>query len=276
MLNRLIDAVADLARRRLRRGSATWRMLARTWYAWRACWSTCRDNRWMRRQWARRESEFNRLLGELSSRTDDFFVIQIGACDGLMADPIHDWITRCNWRGILVEPQRLEFEKLKETYRQHQDRLIFENAAICDRDGTCTLHRVKDSERSADWERGFASLLPRFASDRFIAETVPCITFDTLLRRHGVSRVDLLQIDAEGYDFEILKLVDFKKIRPWMIRYEHRHLMPRDKHACRVYLERRGYRILEMQFDSGGVSAFASSAASRAEEGVRVRQFTEN
>src|SRR4029453_1473130 len=107
--------------------------------------------------------------------------------------------------------------------------------------------------RSADWERGFASVLPRFASDRFIAETVPCITFDTLLRRHRVTRVDLLQIDAEGYDFEILKLVDLQNLRPAMIRYEHRHLMPRDKHACRIYLEQHGYRILEMRFDSGCV-----------------------
>jgi hypothetical protein len=68
----------------------------------------------MRGQWARCESEFNRLLGELSSRTDDFVVIQIAARDGLMADPIHDWIKGCRWTGILVEPQRLEFEKLKD------------------------------------------------------------------------------------------------------------------------------------------------------------------
>jgi hypothetical protein len=27
-------------------------------------------------------SEFNQLLGELSATTDDFFMIQIGACDG--------------------------------------------------------------------------------------------------------------------------------------------------------------------------------------------------
>jgi FkbM family methyltransferase len=253
MLDRMIETAAHHARRRLRRGSRAWRLLARTWYAWRAYWATCRDNRWMQRRWARRESEFNRLLGKLSSRTADFFVIQIGACDGLMADPIHDWITRCHWRGILVEPQQLEFEKLKDTYRQDRDRLIFENVAICDRDGTCTLYRVKESARTADWERGFASLLPRFASDRFIAETVPCITFETLLRRHRVSRVDLLQIDAEGYDFEILKAVDFQKCRPAMIRYEHRHLMPRDRHACQIYLERRGYQLLEMKFDTGAV-----------------------
>jgi len=253
MLNRIIDAAAHLARRKLRRGSGSWRMLARTWYAWRTFWAACRNNRWMQHRWARNEAEFDRLIREISTRTDDFFVVQIGACDGLLADPIHRWIQSFKWRGILVEPQRVEFEKLTNTYKQDQDRLVFENVAICDRDGTCTLYRMKDDARSEEWERGFASLLPRFASDRFIADTVPCITFDTLLHRHQVTRVDLLQIDTEGYDFEILKLVDLNKVRPVLIRYEHRHLMPGDKHACRRYLERHGYTILEMEFDSGCV-----------------------
>lgn len=253
MLDRVIDAAADVLRRKVRRGSGLWRVLARTFWACRAGLVLCRNNPWMQRQWTRRESEFNRLLGALSATTDDFFVIQIGACDGLMADPIHDWIKRSNWRGILVEPQELEFQKLKDTYRQEQDRLIFENVAIADSDGTCTLYRLKDSARSSDWERGTASLLPPFDSDRFIAETVKSITFETLLRRHRVSRLELLQIDAEGYDFEILKRIDFRSLRPAMIRYEHRHLRPRDKHACKIHLERWGYRILEMRFDTGAV-----------------------
>src|SRR6187200_2805360 len=143
MLNRIIDAAAHLARRKLRRGSGSWRMLARTWYAWRTFWAACRDNRWMQHRWARNEAEFDRLIREISTRTDDFFVIQIGACDGLLADPIHRWIQSFKWRGILVEPQRVEFEKLTNTYKQDQDRLVFENVAICDRDGTCTLYRMK-------------------------------------------------------------------------------------------------------------------------------------
>lgn len=263
MLDRAIDAAAEIARRNLRRGSGTWRALARIWGVWLASLAYCRNNPWMRRQWARRESEFYRRLGELSAARDDFFVVQIGACDGLMADPIHDWIKRTTWRGILVEPQASEFERLKETYREENDRLVFENVAIGDRDGSCTLYRVNDSTRTAEWERGFASVLPRLASDRCIAETVPCITLDTLLRRHRVARVDLLQIDAEGYDYEILKRLDFKTLRPVMIRYEHRHLRARDKHACKAHLKRWGYRILETQFDTGafGVTDVADRRA---------------
>ena len=65
--------------------------------------------------------------------------------------------------------------------------------------------------RLGTWHR---VVVPPFDSDRFIAETVKSITFDTLLRRHGVSRLDLLQIDAEGYDFEILKRIDFRAFDP--------------------------------------------------------------
>ena len=48
-----------------------------------------------------------------------------------------------------------------------------------------------------------------------------------------------------------------------MIRYEHRHLRPRDKHACKIHLERCGYRILEMRFDTGAVQGPAHPRPTR-------------
>jgi FkbM family methyltransferase len=271
MLDRVVDGAAEFLRHTIRRDSGTWRVLARAFWSWRAWLARCRRHPWAVRRWARHESEFNRLLAHRSTAIRDFFVIQVGACDGVMADPLHDWIKRANWRGILVEPQALEFERLKATYAQERHRLVFENVAIADMDGTCTLYRLDDAARTDDWERGRASLLPPYDAHRFIAETVPCITFDSLLRRHDVTRVDLLQIDAEGYDFEILKRVDFATLRPALIRYEHRHLRPKDKHACRKFLKRAGYRVLEMEFDTGAVlsSSETVGVASRAASGER-------
>jgi FkbM family methyltransferase len=259
VLDRWIGPGFATARRRVRRGSRTWRLLARTWAAWRALERVVRRTPWIRRRWARAQAEFDRHLEHLSATTPDFFVVQIGACDGLMADPIHAWIKRYRWHGILVEPQRNEFERLQVTYRDDRDRLVFENVAIAESNGTRSLYRVRDSAQSADWERGIATLLPqREDAGRFAAEIVPCITFDTLLDRHRVAHIDLLQIDVEGYDFEVLKLLDFDRIQPAVIRYEHRHLGPADRHACRVFLARRGYRILGMEFDTGAVRTDAA------------------
>jgi FkbM family methyltransferase len=255
MLDRLMGGIAHFVSHRISHDSFIWRILAGLWAAWLGCAALYRRNPLTRRAWARRESHFDDLITRLSAATPDFLVIQIGACDGLLLDPIHALIVKNHWRGVLVEPQKLEFEKLKNTYRNELDRIVLENVAISDSEGTRTLYRVKDSELKADWQRGFASLLHRPDARRFTAEVVPCITLETLLNRHRVSRIDLLQVDVEGYDFEIIKLIDFDKIRPRLIRYEHRHLRPWDKRACKALLANHGYQTLEMQFDTGAVLA---------------------
>ena len=48
-----------------------------------------------------------------------------------------------------------------------------------------------------------------------------CLTFDELVRQYDVEHIDLLQIDTEGYDAEIIKSIDFSKIKPSIIRFEH-------------------------------------------------------
>jgi hypothetical protein len=35
----------------------------------------------------------------------EFTFIQVGAFDGITTDPLHKYITRYGWRGILMEPQ---------------------------------------------------------------------------------------------------------------------------------------------------------------------------
>jgi hypothetical protein len=128
--------------------------------------------------------------------------------------------------------------------------------AIAETGGLRPLYRVKDEKIVVDWQRGLASLVARPALVQrgiLTAETVLCVTFDALLKRHHVERVDLLQIDVEGYDYELVKSFDFGRIKPRLIRYEHRHLGFSDKRACRMHLKKEGYEILEMEHDTGAV-----------------------
>ena len=74
---------------------------------------------------------------------------------------------------------------------------------------------------------------------------------DTLLDRHHVKKIDLLQIDVEGYDYELLKSFNFERIKPQLIRYEHRHLKLSDKSSCIKMLKQNGYKVLEMEYDTG-------------------------
>jgi len=46
------------------------------------------------------------------------------------------------------------------------------------------------------------------------------ITFNTLCEQHGVTEIDYLQIDTEGFDSEIIRMIDLTKYRIRVIRYE--------------------------------------------------------
>ena len=57
----------------------------------------------------------SKFVNEVGKK-DDFFFIQVGANDGLMCDPIRQFIVKHSWGGILVEPVPDYFELLKKNY----------------------------------------------------------------------------------------------------------------------------------------------------------------
>jgi FkbM family methyltransferase len=183
----------------------------------------------------------------LMAERPDLFFLQIGAHDGVCDDPLRKYVTRYHWRGLLVEPQPKVFARLVENYRG-EPQLRFENAAVAERDGTRTLYAIPEGvEVSA--ATCLATFNPQVLRDRVgyrvpIEElTIPALSLPTLLGKHGVGRVDLLQIDTEGYDYEILKTVDFEKVRPTVIHFEHLLLSQLDKLDCFRLLARHGYRL---------------------------------
>jgi FkbM family methyltransferase len=46
------------------------------------------------------------------------------------------------------------------------------------------------------------------------------ISFDTLCKRFNITEIDYLQIDTEGFDSEIIKMIDLEKYKIRKIRYE--------------------------------------------------------
>ena len=45
-----------------------------------------------------------------------------------------------------------------------------------------------------------------------------------LIFEKNLKDLDYLQIDTEGFDFQILKMIDFKAISPKLIRFEYANL----------------------------------------------------
>jgi FkbM family methyltransferase len=199
------------------------------------------------------------LVRRECSGRKDFYFVQIGANDGLRFDPIRKYILEYHWRGLLVEPVPYLFEQLVKNYAG-EAQLDFESAAIGPEDGQIMLYTIPASADVPDFMHGMTSVSPDVLQlqrwqlpevDKLIQQLrVPCLTLETLLDRHRVQRVDLLQIDVEGYDFEILKMWDFERYMPAIIQYEHAHLSPVEKIASLAFLHQRGYRTAAVRGDT--------------------------
>ena len=84
-------------------------------------------------------------------------------------------------------------------------------------------------------------------------EAIPCTTFEEILSE--TTSVDLLLIDTEGYDLELLKLFDFDRFQPAIVRFEHDHLSRPDWDEAVELLYRSGYRTLREEYDTTGYRA---------------------
>jgi hypothetical protein len=91
--------------------------------------------------------------------------------------------------------------------------------------------------------------------DYIVKEQIRCITLDSLLKKHRVERLDLLAIDTEGHDFEVIKQVDFARLRPQVITYEHKHLSKVDRRDCEALLHLHNYQVSRQLGNTLAISA---------------------
>ncbi|HEX7796106.1 MAG TPA: FkbM family methyltransferase [Vicinamibacterales bacterium] len=189
-------------------------------------------------------------LHKLASVHSRPFFVQIGANDGLRDDDLRSHILAFQMEGILVEPQPGAFTRLAANY-SGQPGLRFENAAITKDSGSATLFGFSDRDRftNLDVFSSFDYQYVRRIRDEFRVTSpiegfqVPALSLADLLTKHGVSRLDVLVIDTEGYDFEIIKTIDFGTIAPPIIQFEHINLSPAERLECNRMLAAEGYRL---------------------------------
>ena len=192
------------------------------------------------------QNEIHRLKGY------SFNIIQIGANDGMRFDPYRELIEKYHFCGVLVEPNVVAFHKLVESYKK-QTQLLFENIAIGKKNGRMPFYMLEmpdgqtrdlDVYSSLDIRsvKHFQQLLKRKRL-KIKEINIPVMSYETLLSKYNINYVSLLAIDTEGYDFEIIKSINFDKNRPRIIEYEHSHLSIRDEKECASLLMDKGYTL---------------------------------
>lgn len=202
------------------------------------------------------------VVAQLLLRNNDPTFLQIGAFDGVGDDDLRELIKTHHLRGVLVEPQPAAFAKLKETYAD-QPQVVLLQAAIAEREGARDLYvRKSKTSMAASFDRGHLRR-HNIAESDIGTISVPCHTVEGALRLAGLTTVDIIQIDAEGYDWQIIHSINLDRVRPQIIRFEYRNMPPTDADACLAHLAARGYQFLLERRDIVAVREVDATAVGR-------------
>lgn len=202
-------------------------------------------------------NNFDAVIKKIGDK-EDFFFIQVGSHDGVSFDPIYDFVNQYKWSGILVEPITDYFELLLENYKGC-DNLIFENLGVSSNAGVVEFKYFPKKYASkyvkskiSEEAMGSAGINFEYNKKRgkicghIKTQSVKLVTISDLVKKHKLSHVDLLQIDAEGYDFEVMQGIDFTGIIPDFIHFESNKI---DKKVVYKFLEERGYYCVDGDSD---------------------------
>jgi FkbM family methyltransferase len=181
----------------------------------------------------------------------DGLMVKIGANDGAIGDPLVQLLPRYPaLRCVFVEPVPALLERAKAAWGNDR-RFTFVGAVINDTGQDVSFFFVPDEKLARLPALGidarqvgsldFAHVAKHLGVPNpqdFIAEiTVPGMTINGLLEKTAPDGVEILHIDAEGWDWKILSGLDLCQWRPAFIVFEHLHLTAEDDAAACAFLK---------------------------------------
>ena len=210
---------------------------------------------------------FRKYCIQISKNIASPVFVKVGANDGISGDPCSDIILKYqNWCGILIEPVPYCFEKLKTNFSD-AERFELIQLAIGPRSNKSKFYYVdsKAKEEIPDLPYWYDQLGSFYKShienrlngvlkDYIIEAEIEVLPLSELVKRQNIEHIDLLHIDTEGYDFEVIKTLDFSFVLPTLIFVEHVHLSYEDKRSMVSLLKKFDYKIYDCGTDFFAIS----------------------
>lgn len=194
--------------------------------------------------------KFRYLLQTLNSLNKISTFVQVGAHDGLMHDPLYFLLKKNKWSGIIIEPQIEMLNLFKKRYI-NRDNLIYANVAVHSKKKKIQLYTVKNPSNYSQtgWASFYHRHIPKKNKEIKVID-VKAMPLMAIIQKSKFKNIDLLQIDTEGFDYEVLNMFNFDLYKPFIIQYEHIHLSTKDYLKSIKLLENNGYYCIRGKNDT--------------------------
>lgn len=198
---------------------------------------------------------------------EKFDLVIIGAHNGL---GLEELILEQKNKVLLIEPVNYNLQSLKNRFK-NKNNMIYENVGVSDEKKQIKFYYVKESsvkKLGKEWGSGIGSFRKKHLLDhhrkRFkIIESdleevdVKIVVFNDLVEKYNIIEIEYLLIDTEGYDYQIIKSIDFNKTKINKVKFEYKHLDDTFKFDIRLLELREMFNQLnykEIDFDSENIT----------------------
>ncbi len=183
-----------------------------------------------------------------------FQSVIIGANDVSSFDDIETVLEK-SINVVLVEPHPKYFHLIEDKYLNNQ-RYRLVNRAIHLSEQNMSLYSVSNIGKYDSWVQGISSfdinhLIKNKIEPRDIETiNVKCISVEDLLTEFTFPEIPLyIQIDVEGYDFEVFKGINFEKFNVKFLKMEVVNLQNYEVHQIREKLSINSFVSFEFNGD---------------------------
>lgn len=158
------------------------------------------------------------IIDQIFQGAKDGFFVEVGCIDGrLFSNTLH--FEEKGWKGMCIEAHQDYIGLLSRNRpnsrvchcavgEKNADAIPF---YATERGSLSTL----DKEQENRWKKDFSQFF-----NGFTVQSVPMRTLTSIFLEEGVTEIDLLSIDIEGYEVEALGGLDFERFRPKVIVVE--------------------------------------------------------
>ncbi len=185
----------------------------------------------------------NRIALDLFEGVDRGLMLDVGACFGNTAIPFAER----GWHVKAFEPDPDNRSVLEANLARNPagKRVSVAEAAVADEPGQLALY-------SSPVSAGVSSLRP-FMDSHAERASVPVTTLRDFCVSNGITSVDYLKIDVEGFEREVLNGYDWEASRPTVIvlEFEDSKTVPRGYswRDLASFLADRGYRVVVSEWE---------------------------
>lgn len=180
-------------------------------------------------------------------------IVQVGASDGSLNDPLADFLATVKCRAVLVEP-------LPEAFRQLSGRHAARPSITCRQVAIDRVQGKRPLYTITDDCPYMGGQLTSFSRDHLLKNgvkprhiktiEVPTMPLSQILSDVGICRIDLLQVDTEGFDDVIVRMALELPAPPRFINFEHLHLSKEAEENLHQNLRSEGYSWVNSDWDT--------------------------